>query len=276
MNTLQLTADRWLSDGIAVIPVNYRDKRPALPAWREFQQRLPTTQEVGRWFQTRLRNMAIITGWRGLTVLDFDQRPMYQLWREWTRLEAPAARFSYTVQTARGVHVYLFLDERVQTMRVGSIDVKAGGGYVLVPPSIHPSGRAYRVLSDAPIVRVPRLADVLPTGLIPAPADSAPRVARVASLSGDAWDAALNPALSGEVDLAALRARYNLLDLFPGAIRRGGRWWACCPLHADKHPSVTIDGDRAKCWAGCLAGDYLDWYGALHGLNLRQTLEALA
>lgn len=278
MNTLQTTAESWLDSGIAVIPVAYRDKRPALPSWREFQKRLPTAAEIRQWFVSRLTNMALVTGWRGLVVLDFDQRAMYELWRDWTRDSVPDARFSYTVQTARGVHVYLFVDEPVQTLRAGVIDVKAGGGYVLAPPSIHPSGQPYRLLSDGPILRVDRLACVLPPALLavaqPAPAP----IVWADSLPADPWDAATRPTrlAGGDGAIEAIKARHTLTELFPDARPRGGRLWARCPLHDDRNPSVSIDGDHARCWAGCLSGDYLDWYGALHRLTLVQVLEVLA
>lgn len=279
MNTLTMTAQQWTDSGIAVIPVAYRDKRPTLPSWREFQRRLPTLDEIRRWFASRLTNMAIVTGWRGLTVLDFDQRPVYELWRDWSREAAPKARFSYTVETARGVHVYLFVDEPVPTMKAGTIDIKATGGYVLAPPSIHPSGRPYRLLSDAPILRVGSLAAVLPPALLAlAQPIHPPRAARPAP-SDDPWQAAMSPVLPAgdRTRIEAARAAHTLLELFPDARPRGERWVARCPLHDDRNPSVTIsrDGRHARCWAGCMNGDYLDWYGALNGLDLRQTLEAL-
>ena len=170
MNDIYNTASYWTGNGIAVIPIAYRDKRPRVPSWREFQNRLPTADELRRWFQSKFSNVAIITGWRGLVVLDFDQQPLYRLWHDWSITAAPQARLSYTVQTSRGVHVYFYVDEPVQTMRAGTIDVKAGGGYVLAPPSIHPSGRAYRVINNNPIQRVPRLAAVPTTCAICFPA----------------------------------------------------------------------------------------------------------
>jgi len=278
MNTLTHTAEQWTDDGIAVIPIAWRGKRPTLPTWREFQQRLPTGDEIRRWFQDRFHNLAIVTGWRGLVVLDFDQRDAYRLWRDWSRETAPRARFSYTVETSRGVHVYLFVDEPVQTMKAGNIDVKAGGGYVLAPPSIHPTGTPYRLLSDGPILRVGTLATVLPASLLSlARPEPSPRVERVASLMNDPQHSAFHPSLLAADDLADRLARYNILDLFPDAIRRGGRWWACCPLHDDHAPSVSIDHDgrRAKCWAGCLWGDYADWLAAIQGVPLAQVLREL-
>lgn len=279
MNTLTATAESWLDNGIAVIPVAYRDKRPSLHSWREFQTRLPTLAEIRQWFQSRLNNIAIVTGWRGLVVLDFDQRPAYELWRDWSREAAPKARFSYTVETARGIHVYLFVDEPTPTARAGTIDIKAMGGYVLAPPSIHPSGRPYRLLSDAPILRVDTLAAVLPPGLLAlAQPVNAPRPPRVL-LSDDPWQAAMNPVLpAGDGAIAAIKAQHDLFELFPDAHRRGRRFVARCPLHDDRDPSVSLSdsGDYAKCWAGCLQGDFVDWYAALHGLTLVEAVRELA
>lgn len=279
MNALQMTANYWLDHGVAVIPVAYRDKRPSLPTWREFQKRLPTAAEVGRWFQSKFTNLAIVTGWRGLTVLDFDQTALYQLWRTWSIDAAPHARFSYTVQTARGVHVYFFLNQPVQTMRAGTIDVKAGGGYVLAPPSIHPSGRYYRLLSDAPIMRVDSLRELLPADLLttpPAPALGA-TVSRVAVLTDDPWRAACHPATLADRSISEMLDGRSLFEFFPDAVKRGARYWARCPLHDDRNASVTIDADgrRARCWAGCAHGDYLDWYAAINGLTLREAIRGL-
>lgn len=280
MNTLTLTAQQWTNNGIAVIPVAYRDKRPSLPSWREFQDRLPTADEIRRWFQSRFHNLAVITGWRGLVVLDFDQRPAYELWRDWSREAAPKARFSYTVETARGVHVYLFVSEPTQTMKLGPIDVKAAGGYVLAPPSIHPSGRPYRLLSDAPILRVATLVEVLPASLLALAQPEPPRLPalpRAEILPDSPWQSAANPVRLATTSIEERIAGRSLFELFPGAVRRGSRWWSVCPLHDDRNPSVSIseDGQYARCWAGCLRGDWLDWYAAIRGITLGDALREL-
>ena len=277
MNVLTLTAEKWTDDGIAVIPIAYRNKRPSIPTWREFQTRLPSRDEIRRWFQDRFNNLAIITGWRGLTVLDFDQRATYELWRDWSRDAAPQARFSYTVQTNRGIHVYLFVDEPVPSGKAGNIDIKAAGGYVLAPPSIHPSGHPYRLLSDAPILRVPSLAAVLPAAQLATIPPPPPRIERTETLVANPWQSAMTPALLTDATISDALARRDILDLFPGAVRRGSRWVACCPLHDDRNPSVSIDADgrRARCWAGCLWGDYADWYAAIHNVPLSAALREL-
>ena len=277
MNTVQTAATTWLDSGIAVIPIAYRDKRPRVPSWREFQDRLPTADEVRRWFASRLTNLAIITGWRGLVVLDFDQRPLYDLWRAWATATAPAVTNSYTVRTSRGVHVYYYIAEPVQTMRAGTIDIKAAGGYVLAPPSIHPSGAAYEVITPAAIMRVDRLADLLPPALLEQPpAPVRPR--RVEELPASPWHSAIAPARLTDRTISEIADMHNLLDLFPGAQRRGQRYWTCCPLHNDHNASLSIDADgrRARCWAGCLWGDYIDWYAALNDLTLSAAVAELS
>lgn len=280
MNTLTVAAERWNNDGIAVIPIAYRGKRPTIPTWREFQNRLPTNDEMRRWFRDKFNNLAIVTGWRGLVVIDFDQRAAYNLWRDWSRDSAPGVRFSYTVETARGVHVYLFIDEPTPTMRAGNIDIKAAGGYVLAPPSIHPSGKPYRVLSDGPILRYGKLAAVLPSGLLALAQPVTPVRPERPVPSTDPWQSAMTPIVlhDGDGPIAAIKARHSTLDLFPDAKRRGRGWVARCPLHDDRHPSVSIseDGQYAKCWGGCAQGDYIDWYAAMNGITVHAAIQMLA
>jgi putative DNA primase/helicase len=63
-------------------------------------------------------------------------------------------------------------------------------------------------------------------------------------------------------------ARTLALSL-PGARRAGAGWVACCPAHADQHPSLSIrdgaEGPLLKCHAGC---DNRDVIAALAGRDL--------
>ena len=69
---LQIAND-YRNAGLAVLPADSRDKRPAVPGWKEYQRRLPTADEVTRWFQAE-RPLCVICGQvsGNLEMIDFD------------------------------------------------------------------------------------------------------------------------------------------------------------------------------------------------------------
>ncbi len=50
------------------------------------------------------------------------------------------------VSTARGAHVWLSWKEPVKTRVFDKMEIRGNGSYVVVPPSVHPSGHVYRFL----------------------------------------------------------------------------------------------------------------------------------
>ena len=63
-----------------------------------------------------------------------------------------------TSASSAGAHFWFYCDSPVPSSvdRVGRfIDIRADGGYVLAPPSIHPDGPTYRWLSNRPLAPVP-------------------------------------------------------------------------------------------------------------------------
>ena len=285
MNTLQ-HALHWLDLGIAPIPCFYRDKRPKFP-WRDYQDTLPTRGEVVDWFTHQFCNLALITGWQGLTVLDFDNIHVYELWRNWAARHAPlVADISYKVFTARGVHVYVALEERLPgAKKLGLVDVKAYGGYVLAPPSVHPSGRPYQAENAvAPIIQVESLTSVLPAEMLeleqPEPI---PTIRLGTELQPTPWQAAMYPARiqDGDSPISSILDSHTLFELFPNARKKGGKYWVPCPLHPDTNPSLAIDpdGKRGRCWAGCTPAqgfDYINFYAALNGMTNSEAIQVLS
>ena len=126
-------ASMWLAKGIATIPCKTRSKVSLVP-WKEYQIRLPTIPELEDWFGLGSQNnLAVITGGAAcLVVIDFDSMDYFKLWQGLYPVK------TFMVRTGRGVHVYLFVEEPARTMHFPGIDIKADGGYVLAPPSIHP------------------------------------------------------------------------------------------------------------------------------------------
>lgn len=59
--------------------------------------------------------------------------------------------------------------------------------------------------------------------------------------------------------------------------QRGGRQWACCPLHGERTPSLMFDAEGNWHCFGCgRGGDAVALYAALYGLPQLEAARALA
>lgn len=147
----------YLSLGWAVIPAHvpvrggrcscanpecsWPGKHPRIP-WREYTKRLPTEGEVETWFGDTYyeSNVGMVTGQVSqMVVVDVDGDP-----NEFTKLDLP---YTLTSATGGGGHHYFYHCESIVRGRGGmveGIDLKAEGGFVVLPPSLHKSGKRYR------------------------------------------------------------------------------------------------------------------------------------
>lgn len=143
--------------GWACIPCLPKSKQAAI-AWKPYQDRLPDEQELHDFFTGREdRNLAIVTGEvsNRLLVIDFDS---FDLYRDWvTRIYR---HFTLSVVTGKGIHAYFHLEDeaapingKFQIKGQNAGDIRYNGGYVLAPPSVHPSGAMYKWI-DAPFLMV--------------------------------------------------------------------------------------------------------------------------
>ena len=134
--------------GWSVIPVQPGKKRPLL-RWLRYQELLPDEAEIRSWFERRPEaNVAVVTGAvSGLVVLDVD--PGHGGEESLLDLEGRHGRLPETVEAITGGggrHLYFRHPGRPCPNRVGlapGIDLRGDGGYVVAPPSLHPSGRRY-------------------------------------------------------------------------------------------------------------------------------------
>ena len=291
-------AMRFVAAGIAVIPVRYRDKRPALSQWREFQHRIPSVEEVQRWFAGRsMVNFGVVTGWNGVTVLDFDDPQSYAKWRHWAALQggitAQAAQLAFKVRTRRGVHVYIRLPRAVRNRHFDSLDIKSQGGYVLGPGSTHPTGARYTPQSEVFFMPlIPSLETILPPELlVRATFEGATPVrlkrvlrAKTQQQQSDPWAAAWVPSAGVRHGLvAAIKERLRIEDFFaPDELRRSGAGWYLthCPLHDDMHPSFWLNTELqiGGCFAGCTPKpvDVINLFAMMHGLDNHTAIVVLA
>jgi len=270
MNTYE-TAQSWLAEGIAVFPCLSRSKSPAVDRWNPYRERLPRDAELRAWFAHDGYNLAVVCGWQGLVVVDFDSAWAYSRWLAGLETrQFRAAMQTYQVATARGVHLYYLVDVPTEPAKLPGVDVKAAGGYVLAPPSIHPSGHVYAATGTPEhLAHLARIEDVLPE-YARAPLRAASHAAP--DIWAEAWTP---PPLVANGALERVKARWSTADLLPGAPRNNGHrtWKALCPIHNETTPSLVVYPDgHFKCY-GCEAhGDVVDLYAAMHHISNKEAL----
>ena len=126
-------AREYVSFGWSVFPLKPRSKQ-ARVRWKEFQTRLATSWELNRWFWRTTNNIAIVTGKiSGINVVDDDGEGLN--FNTLTSSTSPGKRHLY-VKHHHGIR---------NSVRVGGkdYDIRGEGGYVVAPPSTHPSGERY-------------------------------------------------------------------------------------------------------------------------------------
>ena len=283
--TVLSTAEFWLNLGIAAIPIRYRDKRPAISSWKQYQRQLPSHTELAKWFYSPYTNIAVITGWKNLAVVDFDDDTEYEKWALWIarRRIYRYVRQTLTVKTSRGYHVYVTTSQPAQNAKLPGIDIKAQGGYVLTPPSIHPSGVQYKIISGDLPVRIDALSDILPPELLAQYTEQpktiiTPRITLPAS--GDPWAQAERPFEPSDNLIQRIKDHYRIESFFPDIHYRGGEWaMARCPFHDDRNPSLWLNVEQqiCGCFAGCttLPYDVIDLYARLNNLTVSEAVRIM-
>lgn len=148
--------------GLRVLPLPPRKKYPPLFAgWQEHATTDP--DKIRNWWREDPNNIGIATGPdSGVWVLDVDGDEGEATLR---KLETEHGALAPTVEviTGDGRHLYFRWPTGTEIRNaqcrddVPGLDWRGAGGYVMAPPSVHPSGRVYRwsvdsanELSDAP------------------------------------------------------------------------------------------------------------------------------
>ena len=276
------TAMKYYALGIATIPIKFKDKLPDSKAikkvtgdysWKRYMHtcgRLPTPEELVTWFANGAdRNIAVMSGWSGLTIIDFDDDHRYQKWIAWIRDEDNLiARYisdnTYQVITGRGRHIYVLLEDPLDHNIKGAVEIQATRRYNLAPPSVHPTGKIYQAVNpDAVILTVDRIERIMPRDWLFPPKGISVRgvvMVRPPTLSpaemGDPWESASDPQPGLEMGIVKkIKATIDIRTFLPPDAHPSGNGYlvAYCPLHDDEHRSLLVDLDRqkVKCMAGC-------------------------
>jgi Bifunctional DNA primase/polymerase, N-terminal/Primase C terminal 1 (PriCT-1) len=138
--------------GLYVFPCQRQGKTPATAHGCKDATRDPAVIE-NLWRPDPGFNIAIATGKTShVFVLDVDDEDAETLLRQ---LEAEHGALPASVEaiTARGRHIYFEWPDRPVSNSAGKLgpglDIRASGGYVIAPPSIHPSGKKYTWSCDS-------------------------------------------------------------------------------------------------------------------------------
>ena len=263
----------WLGQGIATVPLVYRSKKPLVP-WTPFKTHLPSTEQIKLWYEDcKSRNLALVTGWCNICVLDFDTPESYSAFYVWHLIHNPAILNTYRVLSNRGIHVYYYLSEPVKlaTLPGALFEIKSSGCLVTAPPSIHESGRAYTPLNDPTNIRVVTPEQILNYSPVVLEPLIFPLQRRSKYAPAEVFTD--NP-------IEAIKAGVPILSFFPNAQKIDERFYRCdCPFHGHKS-NFWIDTQLniCGCFAGCIGRpslDVLDFYARLNEFNIKQSIKEL-
>jgi hypothetical protein len=122
-----------------------------------FKDATDDPEQIRRWWQKWPdANIALATG-SGIAVFDIDGEEGF---REFQQLVATHGAVPPTLasQTGRGAHLFFATRDGAPSVRssaVGKVHVRGEGGYVILPPSNHLSGRNYQWIKKLPLAPLP-------------------------------------------------------------------------------------------------------------------------
>lgn len=243
------TALFWYSQGISVIPLKYRSKKPIVK-WKRYQEQLPTIDQLIKWFTGPKRNLALITG-NNLAVLDFDNPQQYAEWYCWQIEHNLTVTETYMVQSARGLHLYYWIQDNFEPVKsVEPYEIKSHGRMINIPPSVHPSGIPYKAVNSPDKIKTISSIEQLLTF-------SPVKLQRPRANLNNPWRL-LSDNKKQPIE------RVDLLALFPNARQTDdtGRYWLCsCPFHGHRS-NFWLDTELniCGCYAGCTSSTGNDYF----------------
>lgn len=139
--------ERYLKNGFSIIPIPFREKGATIK-WEQYQKKRATEGQIKSWFSQDKSNIAIICGEvsGNLLVVDCDSKDK---WLEFKPLAEKKlglddlVNHTPVVKTGKGYHIYFRTPTPIKSVKFPRLDLKAEGGYVIAPPSVHPNGQTY-------------------------------------------------------------------------------------------------------------------------------------
>lgn len=142
---------KYADIGLAVFPLKPKDKRPV--TLNGYKSATTDKEQIEAWWnRCPAYNIGIATGSSsgGLIVIDLDVDENkgingYETLKEWQREHGNLPETWQSITGRGGYHLF-YKSTATNKNRVGlydGVDIRAEGGYIVAPPSIHPNGHRY-------------------------------------------------------------------------------------------------------------------------------------
>ncbi len=143
--TIKESVKQYREMGLNVIPVKTKEKRPDLVSWTQYHTE-PFTGDF-----SESQNIAVVCGKisQNLIVVDIDNPDSSLI----DRIYPKALENTLVVKSGSGGHhIYLRVYELPKTLRLNNddkvhIDIQSNGVIAVLPPSVHPNGNHYEIVS---------------------------------------------------------------------------------------------------------------------------------
>jgi KaiC/GvpD/RAD55 family RecA-like ATPase len=147
--------------GLSIIPTAEGEKRPGLASWTQYQQERPNPNQITLWLEGLYRNSGIglVTGQvsGNVFVVDADagQGKVGPETLDDLQMMHDDMPLTWSSKTGGGGRHYFFRAPpgvRIKTSKgeLGpDVDVRGEGGFLVLPPSPHPSGQSYQWVEGA-------------------------------------------------------------------------------------------------------------------------------
>jgi replicative DNA helicase len=196
--TFNKEAKQYMDLGFSIIPIG-KDKKP-LVKWEEYQKRKMGYSEFEELTNGKdVEGIAVVTGAiSGITVMDIDEGAE-DIFADFAQSGVFSKSVPIAITGGGGKHYYFAYTEGLQTSTkiAGNynIDCRNNGGYVLLPPSKHPSGNTYKWVAERSIFDVSRLVGV-PKGLLLSAVEQAPNEHEVLTFSSTVPEGSRNDTIA--------------------------------------------------------------------------------
>jgi hypothetical protein len=154
-------AENYARTGWSIFPLRPRDKRPLTT--HGLDDATTNLDTIRRWWtKTPDANIGLNCGKSGLVVVDLDKRAEHDGLAEWATLTGKHhlnPHTSTSLTGGGGQHLLFKVPPGVEIKNSAGklapgIDVRGEGGYIVLPPSIHPSGKPYAWADDNTTIEI--------------------------------------------------------------------------------------------------------------------------